>query len=729
MTNNVHEISSHWLKDYVSSSKSCKINRSGCKLEPKLGRVLFDLSEFSNVIDCDIHLRKVSGAGNITVKYGESKTDLVITSKISQIFNIKLEGSHNVEVCRPSDSVGEVLVIGLSLRMTESKEDIAVSSSSPNWKDLIRRCGKYSCLKLANGRLFASNGAYIDDNLRITHIETNPPGMHARDNSRVKFLGSCEIVNLVVDSETPKAKSKKLYQHREAPTPVVASRPAGKRDATKEIIGLNSPHIVKYQSDLSDYDTFKQSVMFDSASLKAFQKFKHGANRSIKVINSNGKEYLLLRRNSKCSISISELAGNTDYICVLTAKTLNGNGKMFVGMSIHDGAQDMLYPITISKSNSNTYVTLKTGPSKYGQFHKLNLMMAENCTGEVLIEKILVVQNIGINRVKSMVEGVHVSSSSDKYATLSFGHVLDSDYDISDPVYKKSKIYSRHCRLNIDTSKELINIKHDVAINTVSGMSWFSKINGILPGVKLINPGNKVPDKTLLVSKMESLEKADYVWLDVFGDNEVNNKDIEKLKGAKKIFSPSLPNVQYLETACPNASVSLCCRPLPYMAPKSIPLFSKTDFVLAFHRSHRSTGRLLDSWSSELPRLVIVGARGKFPEFVLPVNEYLSYDKLLYLIDRAQAVIDMPANCDYLSSMLNITIAIGTPIVSTNWYTLDKKGCIFLPHNEKKDGVRLPTIKALKEAINYSIKKEKKKTDMSGYNKEFKKKMKELFTL
>jgi len=128
---------------------------------------------------------------------------------------------------------------------------------------------------------------------------------------------------------------------------------------------------------------------------------------------------------------------------------------------------------------------------------------------------------------------------------------------------------------------------------------------------------------------------------------------------------------------------------------------------------------LLNTWDDSLPKLVIVGARGKYPNFVIPVNEYYPYQKLLFLMNKARFIIDLPGNCDYNSSFLHLASEIGKTVVSTNWCILDKENGIFVVRNQTTNDVLVPSSEVLRMAITKALSLDQRHKDMSKYNDEF----------
>jgi hypothetical protein len=111
----------------------------------------------------------------------------------------------------------------------------------------------------------------------------------------------------------------------------------------------------------------------------------------------------------------------------------------------------------------------------------------------------------------------------------------------------------------------------------------------------------------------------------------------------------------------------------------------------------------------------LVGARGEFPDFVIPTNEYMQFAHLTYILMNAKCVIDLPTVIDYESSMLALTEALGTPVVTTNWSAMGRNSMLFLV-SEKTNGANLPARDALISAVQDACKMNPKQMDRAEYN-------------
>ncbi|HDZ14950.1 MAG TPA: hypothetical protein ENH60_08655 [Pricia sp.] len=460
------------------------------------------------------------------------------------------------------------------------------------------------------------------------------------------------------------------------------------------------------------------SIVFNSTALNAFAKFGQIKNKLVKPIRSNNKNYLLIRKGARCSLSLSEIQDNSEYIVVIKAKKLNGNGKLWLTFASKENDFTDRVGAVLSGNISNKYITLRTKTCKYGQFHKLNISMEDTCSGEVLIEEILIVENIGITRTKGLIEyGFSTAEARDIPPSLSFGLSLNLDDDTFDPIYQGAKSFAKY--VPIKTTETVDTISGSVATTTISGMSWLNKVSPIFPELRVIKNTNAIGGETLMIGRMGSLLPAKRIWVDAFFEKEAIDSDLAVLRSAAQIFSPSLLNVDLLKSKLPNVKVDLCTRPVPYITPKSVPYFENKEFALCFHRGHESTYRIIKAWNPQLPKMALVGARGGFPDTVIPVNEYMPYENLLFLISKCKFIIDIPTYRNYNSAFLDLAHHMGVPIISSNWFVIDKDNCIFLPPVEDIGKLKSPTTEAIIDGANRANNMPRKNARTDQYKAKF----------
>lgn len=237
----------------------------------------------------------------------------------------------------------------------------------------------------------------------------------------------------------------------------------------------------------------------------------------------------------------------------------------------------------------------------------------------------------------------------------------------------------------------------------------------------------KVENNTLLVGAVGALLKSDRMWLDAFEEKDLSNSDVEILKQAKFIFTPSQSNKEILDSKCPDTSINISHKPWPYTVPKSEKYFENKAFILAFNRGKVYTDCLVKAWNNKMPPLIIVGARGNYPAYIYPMHEYLPYEMLLHLINNCSCLIDLPQYDNYISSCLHMALYCGNPIISTNKYIKDKTDCVHIAKDDIIDNVMVPSSKTLQESVKNILSIKNRHALNQNYNKDMFKTMSAFF--
>lgn len=678
-------------KDLLKQQKSCRFIGESLVLEAKFGKAWFNTSVPNKGLV--VYLRRISGTGKITI----NGNDFIVGSKTSCAYEI--EGyKEEVEILRPVDGLGEIAVLGIKLHTEELEETVS------KWKATLRKCGEYRSLRLEGDKLYAATGGFIAAKF-VEDIATVPEGAYVIEDDKIRFAIPCEIVKIVPSDTTQNHSSSNIniFPVRQAPTPLLTPEPL----ETVTHRPQNSFPVLRKDRP----NPMSNPILYDSVIVNEFNPSKFPAGRQVGAIRSNNINYLILKKDGSYSISTSFIRPHVEYIVVLNAKKLNGNGK--VQISLSGGGTSSA---NISGDMIENYISINSGVS-VGQDCMLTISMPSNGVGEILVSRLLVIEGIQLPIFRA--HGISAANVSYGIARslsgLSVYYGAGVEDDSLDKEASTAKNYSRRVTY-FDSSEKNDKVKGGILAPTYSGIDWMNKISPFFPYVNTyksrdhVSPGIKLAS----LNSAEFSEQADKMWIDPF--DKLPDATLQKLQSAKMIFSPSLPNVQLLSEKCPATIVAHTLKPLPYVEPKVVPLFEDKKYVVALNRNGESTKFLIDNWNKDLPPLAIVGLRGgKFPDYVLPVNEYLGYDKLLFILLNASCFIDLPVYNDYISAFLHLMLAVGIPITSSNWFVMDKPGCEFML-TEKKEKVRLPTVAGLHNSVTKSIEKSSLKRDLSNYN-------------
>lgn len=699
------DISGGDLREYVTSYRSVTFAQDGCKMRKKRGLISLDLSLY-DVNKVSVHVKRIGGNGRLII----SGNEYTVGSTVHQILDIDTNGE--IELFRPQHSTGEIVLLGVSF--LAEKEDDAVSI---DWKSIIKQCGKYSCLRLIKGRLYASSGGYIESGT-IKSIETAPPNSVTIDGEKIHFNSSCEITNIALKPTQGRVQDE-LYISRNPPTPIEVPQPTTDSGTTKRIISNSAEQIPRHNHQLPNFD---DHILYDSLSVRNFKQFS--TNSFSKEIRSNNQTYLLVRQKGHANAAMSQLRDNSEYICIINGKKLNGNGRLYVGASIDNNFMARAAEIVFGGNFTNKYVQIKAGPGSPSSIQRLHINMPENfCSGEILIQRIIVVENLGLERAKLGIEGNKYLPFSEVQRPDSHDAIFSANLDVNrrdDSVYATAKKYAFYPSIH-GVSPIDNDIVGSIASNNISGIVWSSRIKPLFGNIRVGDLNSESSNDTLLISHMNHLRPARRIWIEPFDfGSKFCDNDVKAIAGADAIFSPSFSNVQYLTEKFGEKNIRLAHRPLPWVEPEQEKFFSNLEFVLTFERDRKDINQILSMWSSDFPRLVIVGARGSYPDFVIPLTEYYPYKKLLYLMKAARFILDLSENSDYHSSILDLANAMGKTMLSTNWYVLDKPTGIFIGRTDYKDGRLMPANDALKFEINRAMGINRREiNDMSNHNSVF----------
>ena len=336
--------------EYLTRHKSCVIKDGKIYLEPKLGLAHFE--NFNDVEEIVISLQKESGGGQVVIKTNNEIKELTVYSK-SIPTEVKISSCDWIEVSRPSDSIGQISVIDLKVK---------ISDTMKNWKNLISKCGNYGGIRLVSGKLLVGPNAWIDSS-NIELIQTNPPNIFSNNSEKIRFNSSGEIVDLKVISN--QISNSKIMNSIASPFPIITSY----NENIKSNIQMNEMPTVN-------------NYVFDSDKLNSFAKTSIiNNNKLVKSINSTGQDYLVIKKFGNYIQSISQLKPNFEYLFSLTGKRINGNGKIFVSLS--GGSEEI---INLDSNILTKTIKFSSGSST----NELKIRMTEESSGEVLISKVLV---------------------------------------------------------------------------------------------------------------------------------------------------------------------------------------------------------------------------------------------------------------------------------------------------------------------------------------------------
>lgn len=395
MTYLVKEIQASDLSKCTTSSKGCTFGTDSCTLESKFGRLVINIPD--GVAEVTLHTKRVSGNGKFSIVVNEEKTQHAVYSKLSQSFDVRVSGS-TLKIIRPDDSTGDICILGLEFFAEESKEPDQ-GEFVQKWKSLIARCSGYKHLRMVGSQLFAARGAVIEGANVVRNIVTSPANVYVRENNKIVFNEPCEILDLEIEMSAPISPSTSIgtFQHMAGPMPLVAPPVPDPPDVNAQAERIRSSEAPVVVARPVTLDARVDYVMYDSSARNDFNERMPSPSENAQFVTSNRKGYLVMRRSGVWSVPISALQPNTEYVAVVTMKKLNGNGKINVGFLENKELKNSQV-IHASPLMNEIHVSVKTYSGTNGGAFRLAIEMDNDGVGEVLIARVLLMENLPINR-------------------------------------------------------------------------------------------------------------------------------------------------------------------------------------------------------------------------------------------------------------------------------------------------------------------------------------------
>lgn len=646
------EISGELFKEYVTTNRAAKFNGSFI-LEAKVGKIGLNFSFVKNKSEIMLVFRKISGNGKVLL--GDSLVSVL--GKNSQVFSIGQVDS--IQITRPKDSLGE---ISLDKIIIEQENMV-------NWKRLLDNCGPFTSLRMIGNKLFASEGATIA--YGVKSIRTNPENLAVFEDSKIIFLGSCEIVSLETDPNLGKPKEDP-FPHREGPTPQIP------QELQQELIKPERKPLIsvatepKNKPDLPD-------IIYDSDAIHGLSKGNfYFNNKLLKIISSNGQDYLLIKKNGIFTLPISRLEPGKEYFISLICKKLNGNGKIKTGFC-YDNNYGNLAPVLADTSFDTKIINFMVPRETYpGETIKLVIAMLDDGMGEVLISKIVVVAASSEFVSREKVLGSYFGIV-DRHIPITLSTV-----DVEDPVKDLTKesamVFAQSYTIPSTITEKII-----LEPLTYQSRVWISKIMPLCDNLR-IKDSKKLFDRAtftnedsqLTITKLGKIQPRKRIWLEEWSSKQIPSAgDLEILKQCEVVITPSLINAQLLKQSLPELKIQ--CLPKLWPTPGFKPM-NKNRFFMYFEKNTKVTLMLAQYWKEHFPKLIMVGTNCQVPNFIEKISEYEDYINIITRMSGCAAVIDLNNNTNYSSAIVNFCLSNGINIITNNLAEVvtEPKGMYFL---------------------------------------------------
>jgi hypothetical protein len=681
----IKEIPATEFKNYLRSIKSCKPG-SVYELEGKYGIIHFNFSDFL-AEKVAITFRRRSGNGVAVVVSGSTLLNIHVTSKVSQTITIPVHESGDVFIKRTQRSNGNLDVLSVSL-WKEFEDGVF------DWSSILRNCSKHSCIRMVGSNLIASEGAFIRGDIK--EIQTDPPNMFKNDGKEVKFLGTCNIVNLKVSPENVKL----ISTNKKPPERVVHINP--ELPVIKKVSSVSNPvpkKLEKKQKIVNQEQTQNSHLLFDS-SVHGFSK--SFVNHDVKV----HPKHIILGYQGEYKLPIRNAHPGRPYIITVEATKLSGNGRFVFNLKPSDDKKNR--PL-VSQGRRSSY--------------QKKIITDKGCNFDLVVGRLNATGDVMINRV-TLIEDSYIKPNPkaviEKYVSYNKIDLISDISDESDPILSKSLRFSRF--VQDWSTNDTLPYNCGFHSNSHKGIRWFNRISPIIPNVSI-----KDNPKLSIQIAGNIKYKSDNVFIEECFPDDFKESDFSELKKFKKIITPSEQIRSLLESKIEHENIHIGYKPWPLVEPvNEFPI--PDNFILVFHRDKEITRRVLAAYEEGMPKIVLVGARGKYPHYVFPVNEYLSYPNLVGLITKAKAIVDISKQYEYDSGLFRLCMAYGTTTITSNWKAVEyTDGAIYVMPDDVLDNSKIPTIEAIKSALE-DIKYRSRAPDMiEDYKVEFKEVMNLLF--
>lgn len=683
------ELSGLEVKPYIHSQKNCRPSASGYIMEAIDSTLIIDLSHFDQKSKITIITKRISGNGKVKI----NELYYEVLSKESNRLEIQLS-DHQLKFSRDNSCIGKIIIVSIIVSQNDVQVNINPSLLEPkkipqnpaNWKNILIKCGEVRGIKLLNDKIYASEGAFIQKGDLIESLSTQPPNCFVKTDT-IKFVYPCEIMAVSFNEGFDLPSNKNKFKHFTDP-PVLSTTIMIDQNINNT---LAQDNIQPNKSSNVLYDSFETGLNPNTLS-----------NVS-EVIANQGRNNkgIILKRAGTFSIPLSILKPSMMYIVVVNIKKISGNGKIGVEITTTDNVSKSSTVVLASERETELHLKLNTeAPPTPGNTYVLKIYRpSETTVGDILLNKVMVINGITL-------ANYHIPKADLKANINNPNHLLDKNEQ--DPIRALAKKYSRSISHNKTVPQ--FNFTGEVAISSRSGMSWFNKITPLCNRIKLTK------DAKVLFGELGSLIKADKIFLNAFNDKEIAEKDDEILKNAKMILSPSLQNTELLNKLYPSIQVKLIEKTWPII--EATPMkYLPEKYMVMFHRNNILTKRIVESYSNDYPPLIIVGATDTYTGNLIQINEYITYDKILWLLLNSVGLIDIPEVSDYQSGILSLAIDSGIPTVTSNWFGLGKNNCKFLVAKDKVAELNIPNVNDIKNGIDDVAKLNKINTDVDHNEK------------
>ena len=631
-------VSGQNLRPYIISSNKSFFSGDVCILHPRFGNLILEIQD-PYVVSCTICMKRISGNGIFMTSSAGKSNGHQIKSLTAESVSLPIGKDRKIHIHRTQRGFGDLGII-----------EMVLFENSINWNAELSKSKGHACLRLVNDFLHASEGAWIKADDIV--VVTDPPNMFRKTDGEVKFLGSCRILELRIEGKE---------KHSEPPIQVL-QLPVNPQEP--KVLELTKAEVAK---DLNN-------VVYDTKSA-GFQNIY--CNEQGKVTSTG----VIIDFRGGYNIPIT-LKPNTNYKIKIDVTRIDGNGKFMFGILPNNANA----PMNVAVNNTNTF-NIEVATNDSDQYN-LSIWRPQGSKGRILLSRIAILSEsdsspIQIREIRPYIktQPIIVPNIKTEIVPVSFSTtpvkgVSDNNYD---PITEISLKYARPLKEEYIVENP-IDTNSTIKTNTFSGLMWLNRVQPYIPNISF----SETPVAS--ISKIGNLLKARKMYIECF-DESIPDSDIDALRQAERLFVCSNLNAEAIRNKIGDVDIHVGALPLPYITSKPLSLVGGDYFVLT-QDNPEITNYLISAFGKI--KIVLLNARGNFPKNIFPVNEYISYDKLLYIIENAKGYIFFPKFEDEISSQVDLALSLGIKVITSSWAYMDLTEVIFLNNNHNVGERKIP---------------------------------------
>jgi hypothetical protein len=227
------------------------------------------------------------------------------------------------------------------------------------------------------------------------------------------------------------------------------------------------------------------------------------------------------------------------------------------------------------------------------------------------------------------------------------------------------KKFSRPINHKYMTTGQVYENVKTIYTNTYNGYKWLEYCHLYLPNVQIKDNAD------VSISGAGNLLQAKTMFIEPF--NELSDSDLNVISKAEKIIVSSQNNaLEILDKTSKKTIVS--SKKLPFVKTFGVP-YINNGFILINNRNYETTSLILSKINGQ--RAIVLNARGRYPDFIIPVNEYIQYDELCYLFENTYCFIDFVDIEDEQGSFIDLAKAYGKMVITSSWAYMDDPSIVF----------------------------------------------------